>query len=492
VHEANDAFLRMIGFTAEDVAAGRVRWDDLTPPEFRGASARALDQLRTTGTAQLWEKQILRKDGTRVPVLSGVSVLEYPMCISFVADLTEQKRAQAELSRAQEQLQQAQKMEAVGRLAAGVAHDFNNLLSVVLSYAESIRESMAPGDPRAADAEEIRRAAERGAALTRQLLAFSRRQFLQPHTVDVNAIVTGTEKMLRRLIGEDVTLVVIPASDPAMVRVDPGQMEQVLINLAVNARDAMPSGGQLTIEVEPVIVDAALAAQNAGAAAGPHVKLSMKDTGVGMDEAIVARIFEPFFTTKGAGKGTGLGLSTCYGIVQQSGGLITVETAPGAGTAFHVYMPQSAKAEEVEATQTAMVADPGGHETVLLVEDEPSLRALLSKVLRTRGYTVYTAADGAEALSLALAGRVVPDLVLTDVVMPNMSGPELVERLQSSKGPPRALFMSGYAGHAELARGMIRPGYNLLEKPFSPDALARKVREILRSPPGSSVSCQRA
>ena len=384
--------------------------------------------------------------------------------------------------RLEEQFRQAQKMEAVGRLAGGVAHDFNNLLSVIMSYTELVRERVAHDREVVADVDEIRAAGERAVALTRQLLAFSRQQVMEPRTMDLNAVVAGMENMLKRLIGEDVKLKVVPAQEPVLARIDPGQIEQVLMNLAVNSRDAMPGGGDLTIETRRMVVEPVDAARHPGAVPGPHICLSVRDTGTGMEKGILDRIFEPFFTTKDQGQGTGLGLSTCYGIVKQSGGFITAASEPQRGSVFHVYLPESlaSAAEEKEGTEAAPPAS-GGHEKILIVEDDQSLRAVTERVLRGAGYQVVSATDGEEALSMARQMTQLPDLLLTDVVMPTMSGPELAERLKQSLPSVRVLFMSGYTAGDRQRGGPVSPG-RLLQKPFSPSALSRRVREALDGP----------
>src|SRR5467141_1945059 len=349
---------------------------------------------------------------------------------SAVAVGLERKRAEEALRQSEERLRQAQKMEAVGRLAGGVAHDFNNLLTVITSYSELLLEDLGSDDPKRDDVEQIRKAADGAAALTRQLLAFSRQQVLQPKALDLKATVTGTEKLLKRLIGEDIQLTTFLAPDLGVVKADPGQIEQIIINLAVNARDAMPAGGRLTIEAANVDMDEAYVRGHAPAGPGRYVMLALSDTGIGMDEATKARIFEPFFTTKEPGKGTGLGLATVYGIVKQSGGFIWVYSEPGQGTSFKVYLPRVEEPAEPAAVPTATAEPLRGTETVLLVEDAASVRMVTRQVLERYGYTILTAEDGLEALEIAKGFGKSIHVVLTDIVMPRMRGPALAKRLK--------------------------------------------------------------
>jgi two-component system cell cycle sensor histidine kinase/response regulator CckA len=394
------------------------------------------------------------------------------------------ERTEVALSKSEEQLRQAQKMEAVGSLAGGIAHDFNNLLSVILSYSELLSEDLRPNDPMREDLDEIKGAGLRAVELTRQLLAFSRQQVLVPKIVDLNEIVGGMEKMLRRLIGEDVELVAIAAPSLRRIVVDPGQIEQVIMNLAVNARDAMPQGGQLTIETAEVDLDEGAAAEHEGLERGRHVMLAVSDTGTGMDHATQARIFEPFFTTKDVGKGTGLGLSTVFGITKQSGGAISAASEPGKGTTFTVYFPV---ADLAVSAQRSSIPPPGRHplrgsETILLVEDEASVRALARTILRKYGYTVLEAQSGGDALLLCEQHPATIDLLLTDVVMPRMSGRQLAERFAAIRPQMKVLYMSGYTDDAVLRHGVVESTSAFIQKPITPEPLARKLREVLDSP----------
>jgi signal transduction histidine kinase/CheY-like chemotaxis protein len=384
----------------------------------------------------------------------------------------------------EQQYRQAQKMEAIGQLAGGVAHDFNNLLTAILGYAALLAEEFAVGDPKRADIEEIRKAGERAAGLTRQLLAFSRQQVMQSTILDLNGLTNNLANMLRRLIGEHIELNLSLSSDLGSVKADPGQLEQVIMNLAVNARDAMALGGRLTVETANIELDDAYGKSHGIApfSAGSFVMLAVSDTGIGMDEVTKRRIFEPFFTTKPRDQGTGLGLATVYGIVKQSGGYVWVYSEPGQGTTFKIYLPRidEPAAALSEADVSKEVIDRGS-ETILLVEDEESVRVLSRILLERAGYLVLDAANPQEALA-TISGYAEPiDLLLTDVMMPGESGPELFRHLIAARPETRVLYISGYADQAIVSRGVLEAGVPFLQKPFSAAGLARKVREVLDS-----------
>ena len=385
----------------------------------------------------------------------------------------------AALMKAEAQLRQSQKLEAIGRLAGGVAHDFNNLLSVILSYASLAAADLPAEHSVRADLGEIEVAGRRAAELTQQLLAFSRQQVLTPKVVDLNACIASMDKMLRRVIGEDIELRSVPAPRLGRVKVDPGQIEQVILNLVVNARDAMPLGGTLTIETGNAYIDEAYAADHPGVTPGPHVLLAVTDTGTGMDKATQARIFEPFFTTKEIGKGTGLGLSTVFGIVRQSGGTIWLYSEPGLGATFKLYFPETDAEGLPEPDHAALEPSAPGTETILLIEDEEQVRAVARSILTRHGYEVLVAATPADALRLSAEFPGTIHLILTDVVMPRLSGRALAEQLCEVRPDARVLFMSGYTDDTVVRHGGLDADSAFLQKPLTPDVLVRKVREVL-------------
>ena len=378
----------------------------------------------------------------------------------------------------EEQLRQAQKMEAVGMLAGGVAHDFNNLLTIISGYSQLILNNLQPGDPNHYSAEQILKAGERAAGLTRQLLAFSRRQVLQPKILDLNRLVTGLSTMLRRLIGEDVDLQLALRPDVGKVSADPGQIEQVLMNLVVNARDAMPKGGTLTIETANVDLDETYAGRHIACKPGPYVQIAVSDNGCGMDEATQARLFEPFFTTKPPGRGTGLGLSTVFGIVKQSGGNVNIYSVPNHGTSVKIYFPRIAQSSAREAGSSRRRVSTGS-ETVLLVEDEELVRTLVKETLVRAGYKVLDASDPLEARRLSDGYQEQIHLLITDVVMPRLSGRELAEELRAKRSGMKVLYMSGYTDTAIVNSGILHQEVAFLQKPFTPGMLTDKVREVL-------------
>jgi two-component system, cell cycle sensor histidine kinase and response regulator CckA len=472
----NEAAVRRYGYSRPEFL-GMTLWDIRLPSEH--ARLQEIMDQPAPGARVVIDVRHRRKDGMVIEVEVAADSIEFsgrPASLVSVQDVTERKRLEG-------QLRQSQKIEAVGQLAGGIAHDFNNLLTAITGYSELLLEDLGAQDPRRLDVEEIRKAAWRAASLTQQLLAFSRKQVLQPQIIDLNHVVANAENLLRRLIGEHITL--RTSLDPALgaTTADPAQLDQVIVNLAVNARDAMPQGGQLLIETRNVDMDAAYAAAHAGVAAGPYVLLAVSDTGVGMDEATKARLFEPFFTTKAPGKGTGLGLSTVYGIVKQTGGFTWVYSEPGKGATFKIYLPRvAAKAHPIGAS--ALPAEIArGTETILLVEDEPALRAVARRALERQGYVILEAPDGEAGLAIAAAHTGPLHLLLTDVVMPGLSGRDMAMRLVTSRPGLRVLYMSGYTDDAIVQHGVLEAGIQFLQKPFTPNALARKVRDVLDSAP---------
>jgi len=481
VEDGNDAYLSMIGYSRQDVQAGRVRWTSIAPPSMSVVDGRHGIELLTNGKLPPLELELTRKDGSTIAALCGVAMLDDAKVVAFVVDLTERKQAEAALLRSEMELRHAQKMEAVGRLAGGIAHDFNNLLSVMLACSELGLLDLEESHPVGQQLVEIRAAAQRAAVLTRQLLAFSRRQILQPRPVDLDEVVRGTEQLLRRLIGEDIELELRLAGDLPAVRLDAGQIGQVIMNLAVNSRDAMPQGGTLVLETGTVELDEAYARLHPRTSPGTYVMLGVADTGCGMDAATREHAFEPFYTTKPIDRGTGLGLSTVLGIVEQSGGSIVLESEPDRGTRFRMYFRPLPPEPTHPASQDAAAvgAMPRGTETILLVEDDDAVRAMIRNVLTRLGYTVLAAAHGEEALYLFDGNAASIGLLLADVVMPRMSGRELAERLRVRRPTIRVLYISGYNDDAVLRHGLLANEVALLLKPFTPHALAAKVREVL-------------
>ena len=597
--EANAAFLKMLGYTREEMLAGKLNWETITPLDRLVPDIEDRNQLSATGFLPLREREFVHKDGRYIATLVGSAALEGTTeHISYVTDISERKRAEealksseaqyrmlfeqsplpkflydyeglrflavneaairsygysraeflemslldirpaedaptflvsistvepgdtraasrrhkkkdgslidvevtvhkfvlgnkpcglavavdvTEKNRLEGQLRQAQKMEAIGSLAGGVAHDFNNLLSVILSYSKMLAESLKPEDPMLADLQEISQAGKRAADLTRQLLAFSRQQILEPRSLDMNAVVDGVAKMLRRLVGEDVELTVVSGRMLGTVTADPGQLEQVLMNLVVNSRDAMPQGGQLTIETSNVQLDADYAETHTGVVPGAYVMLAVTDTGAGMDAATVARMFEPFFTTKQLGRGTGLGLATVFGVVQQSGGHTWVYSEPGEGTTIKVYLPQTDGRVAAVVTRKSDAPLRRGSETILLVEDEEAVRVVARTILERQGYRVIEAMSGGDALLICEQHKATIHVLLTDVVMPRMSGRKLAERLTVLRPDMKVLYMSGYTDDSIVRHGVLDSDVAFIQKPITPDSLTRKLREVIES-----------
>ncbi len=472
---ANQAFCQMVGRSREELLGTRLL--DLTHADDRSASLEQVEKLflGELSSSQLETRYLARDNrivwGHVTSSLLQDSSRRLLLGLGVVQDITERKNLE-------EQFRQAQKMEAIGRLAGGVAHDFNNLLGVIMGYSELALMQLGPkGDLRDL-LNQILKAGERAASLTRQLLAFSRKQILEPRVLDLNTLLNDLEKMLKRVIGEDIDLITRLQKDLGRVKADQGQLEQIVMNLVVNARDAMPKGGRLTLETANVLLDEGYARHRHPVQPGPYVMLAVSDTGAGMTPEVQARIFEPFFTTKGMGKGTGLGLATVYGIVKQSGGYIWVYSEPGQGSTFKIYLPRVEELAE-KAHQAGTAASPRGTETVLVVEDEEEVRELVVKSLQKYGYQVLATGDVDRAVKLAEEHAGPIHLLMTDVVLPKMGGRDLARCLKGLRPDLKVLYTSGYTDDAIVHHGVLEPGVAFLQKPFALSSLARKVREVL-------------
>ena len=480
---ANRRYCELVGYPEHELRDLDVVSLTLPDARVQNQAARA-EMVAGTLARYVCETRYRRRDGSEVWVSLNTTmhrdVSGRPLYfIDALEDITPRKRAEEQRTELEEQLRQVHKMEAVGRLAGGIAHDFNNLLTAILGYAGLLLDELPPEDPARRDIEEIQKAGQTAASLTGQLLAFSRRQMLQPQIVNLNTIVTNMKLLLRRLIGEHIELVTSLASPLASVSADQSQIEQVIMNLAVNARDAMPQGGRLTIETATLELDAAFVAAHRGATAGAHVMLAIHDTGTGIDADVMTHLFEPFYSTKERGKGTGLGLATVYGIVKQSQGYIAVDTELGHGSRFRVYLPATDAARTEAPADVDVPASNRGTETVLLVEDQPEVRTITRETLARNGYAVVEAANGDEALEwLRRTDRRI-DLLLTDVIMPGMGGRELASAVTARQHDVRVLYMSGYADDAIADQGVLEPGLDFIQKPFMSDNLLRRVREVL-------------
>jgi len=482
----NRTELEMLGYPVEEML-GQPVWKFVLEEE----TTRHVIMAKIAGDVsfhETFERTYRRKDGTTLPVLVKDRVIRDKGgriigIRSTVEDITERRRSEEALRKSEEQLRQWQKVEAIGRLAGGIAHDFNNLLMTIKGCSEILLQECDAQDPRREEAEEIQKAAERATSLTRQLLAFGRRQILQPQVLDLNKVVTNMNKMLQRVIGEDIQLLTVLEPKLRPVKVDPGQIEQVIMNLAVNARDAMPRGGRLTIETANVFLDEDYAQRHVSVKPGSYVMLAVSDNGCGMDQETQSHLFEPFFTTKEKGKGTGLGLSTVYGIVKQSGGNIWAYSELGRGTTFKIYLPMVTQAvKEKYARPERRRISARGAETILLVEDEKAVRMMIGKTLQSKGYAVLEAQHGQEALSICEDYSGPIHLMVTDVVMPLMSGKELAEQLAPQRPEMKVLYMSGYPDNSIVQHGVLEPGTEFLQKPFTLNTLEAKVREILDAP----------
>ena len=480
------SYQKALGYSAEELEKTSA-YDQIHPDDI-GAVTTAAQEARTTGVGRRLEYRVRHKNGewrvlesTASAVRNAEGAVEKLVIVN--RDITERRDLE-------QQLVLSQRLEAVGKLSGGIAHDFNNLLGVIIGYAEALQESISADDPQREAIDEIQKAGQRAAALTQQLLAFSRKQVLEPKILDANSIIVDMQKMLRRLIGEDIELKFNLPANLGKVRADRGQLEQVILNLAVNARDAMPRGGELRIETSNAELGEEDAARYRYVNPGRYVVLRVSDTGTGMDAETQSHIFEPFFTTKEKGKGTGLGLATVYGIVKQSDGYIWVDSEPGKGTTFRIYLPRTqGKAEELARSEPVKRRE--GPRTILLVEDEPSLRKLTRRTLSDMGYVVVEAENATHAVEVARNANSTIDLLLTDVIMPGMSGGDLAKKLSPESPQMRVLFMSGYTDGAIEVRGALPPGMVVLRKPFTRDTLVRTVESALSEPArdgvGSSV-----
>nr|WP_319395808.1 PAS domain S-box protein [uncultured Desulfobacter sp.] len=479
----NPAYETLTGYTEKELK--NLTLFDITHPDDRPESRRLFGDMTGKETVGFrMKKRYIRKDGSERSIISHSS----PICdasgsplfgLAFIEDTTERKKAKREREKLQGQLSQAQKMEAVGRLAGGVAHDFNNMLTIILGNTEMAMESLDPGQPVLDDLQEIKKAAERSSNLVRQLLAFARKQTVSPEVLDLNTTVAGMIKMLKRLIGEDIDLVWLPGKAVWPVKIDPGQIDQILANLCVNARDAIAGVGKMIIETGNTIFDEAYCAVHAGFKPGEYAMLAMSDTGCGMDAQTLANIFEPFFTTKAQDKGTGLGLSTVYGVVKQNQGFINVYSEPEQGTTFKIYLPRHRT--EADALPDQQPKTPAGdaHETILLVEDDPAILKVTMRMIERHGYSVIAAATPGEAVELAHTYKGEINLLMTDVIMPEMNGRDLAENICNHTPNLKCLFMSGYTANVIAHHGVLDQGVNFIQKPFSKDDLAAKLREVL-------------
>jgi PAS domain S-box-containing protein len=476
--ECNGHIEQLLGYSPEE--AKGLSADDILHPDSQPEFQVCLEEVLRTGSSREKEYLLLKKDGKIVEVRINSSTLKdekgvHSRVLCIVDDMTEYKKLE-------EQLRQAQKMEAVGHLTGGVAHDYNNMLTVIISYADLLMNSLKEDERHRSYVSEIRKAAERSANLTHQLLAFSRKSILQPEVLNINTLIDGTEKMIRRLVGEDIDLNINLQPDLGNVKVDPVQIEQIVMNLVVNARDAMPRGGKLMIETMNVELDEEYARQHLSVPTGSYVMLAISDSGVGMDKELQSHIFEPFFTTKGRNKGTGLGLSTVFGIVKQSGGNIWVYSEPGKGATFKIYLPLVQDKVNVGSTEAVIPANPGGQETVLLVEDDDTVRGVAQMVLQSMGYTVLEAKNAEHAINICKAeSERSVHLLVTDVVMTGMNGHELARTLTSINSAMKVLYISGYTDNMIVHQGLLDEGISFLQKPFTPTTLTKKVRQVLDS-----------
>jgi PAS domain S-box-containing protein len=475
VTEANDAFLALLGYNRADLTAGRINWVAITPPEYARVDRQSVRELTERGVCTPFEKEYIRKDGKRVPILIGAAIFEDDPQegVCFVLDLTEHRALE-------QQFRQAQKMEGIGTLAGGVAHDFNNLLAVIQMQTDLLIDEGGLRAAQVESAEEIAATVQRAAALTRQLLLFSSRETFRPRDLDLSESIVETTRMLKRIIGEHIEMQINTARQPMFVHADPGMMDQILLNLVVNARDAMPNGGRLIIETGGVAFDELATAQSIHMRPGSFVCLSVSDSGCGIPPEILPQIFEPFFTTKDVGKGTGLGLSTVFGIVRQHHGWINVYSEAGHGTTFRVYIPRLARHAKPVVAQTPRPLRYRGTETILLAEDDKLVRSAVQKTLAFLGYRVIEAPTGVKALEAWTENRDSIQLLLTDVLMPEgMTGRDLAHTILQDNPELKVIYMSGYSAETVDQQFPMKAGAGFLAKPFSSQSLAQAVRECL-------------
>jgi PAS domain S-box-containing protein len=481
--EANNYYLRLVGFTREELHKGQVNWLAITPPEWIPADEHAIREMRERGVCTPYEKEYVLRDGTRIPVFLALAVMPGPeeQIAAFALNLSELKQAEAKMAKLETQLQQAQKMELVGRLAGGVAHDFNNMLEVIIGHTEMALNKVDPSLPLYADLEEILKAATRSASLTRQLLGFARKQTVTPKVLDLNAIVEGMISMLNRLIGEHIQLNWRPKAKLWPVKMDPSQIDQILANLCVNSRDAISGFGNINIETGNITIDEDYCTAHEEFIPGEYVRLAVSDDGCGMSKEILGHLFEPFFTTKEKGKGTGLGLATVYGIIKQNNGFIDISSAPDKGTTFTLFLPRfTGRIDHVRTERTSRPAATG-KKTILLVEDEPAILELITKMLELQGNTVLPASTPSKAIKLAQEHSGGIHLLMTDVVLPEMNGRDLADEMLSHYPHLKRLFMSGYTADIIAHNCVLEDGVFFIQKPFTLKELIAKVKDALGS-----------
>ena len=483
VIEANDALLNMTGYSRADLQAGRIRTTELLAPEYYEQEKQARKEVAETGRSRIFEGELICKNGSRVAVVGGRAMVagQPEMRIGYVLDITPLKRAQEEQRQLEEQLQRTQQLNTLGQLTGGIAHDFNNLLGVIVGYTALMEADLPEGDPKRENTTEVLKAAEKGRTLVRSLLKFSQKDIAHPELLDVNAALSELEKILSRVIGDTIQLRLAPGERVGCVFIDSTQFEQIVMNLVVNARDAMPQGGVVTIATSKIRIEPG-EERLRELKPGEYVVIKVSDTGVGMDRDVRDRIFEPFFSTKKHAGGSGLGLAIVYGAVKQNGGAIRVDSQPGKGTVFSVFLPWAAEHARRDVAAPAP-ASKGGSETILLIEDDGEMRNMLAYILRGFGYTVLPASDGQRGVEAAREYRGKIHLVLTDIVMPHLGGPDAVEQIRRERPDIKALMMTGFADPARLA-GRSFEDASILEKPITPETLARRIREVLG--PGES------